>query len=83
MASTLVSLIGAMLVYQQIERGVSFSFGIAFLAGTLGVFAMITGAIMLARESAFSSRILREEKNFITELIRRRIASLSGATPGK
>lgn len=82
-ASTLVSLIGAMLVYQQIERGVSFSFGIAFLAGTLGVFAMITGAIMLARESGFSFRILREEKNFITELIRRRIASLSGATPGK
>ena len=77
-ASTLISLIGAVLVYQQIERGVSLSFGIAFIAGTLGVFAMIIGAIMLAGESRFSSRILREEKNFITEQIRQRIASFSG-----
>lgn len=82
-ASTLISLVGAVLVYKQIERGVSFSFGVAFLVGTLGVFAMIMGAVMLARESRFSSRILREEKNFITEQIRQRIASLSGPTPGQ
>lgn len=32
-ASTLVSLIGALLVYNQIQHGVSFSFQIAFLSG--------------------------------------------------
>jgi len=47
------------------------------------VFAMIMGAIMLAGESRFSSRILREEKNFITEQIRQRIASLSGTSDAK
>ncbi|HKD14712.1 MAG TPA: hypothetical protein VKE71_09210 [Candidatus Angelobacter sp.] len=47
------------------------------------VFAMIMGAIMLAGESRFSSRILREEKNFITERIRQRIASLSGTPQAK
>src|SRR3984893_5530905 len=46
-ASTLVSLIGAVLVSMRIERGVSFSFAVAFLAGAVGVLSMITGAVML------------------------------------
>jgi Protein of unknown function (DUF2721) len=75
-ASTLVSLIGAVLVSARIERGVLFSFALAFLAGALGVFAMITGAAMLARETTFSFRVLREEKNFITGRVRERVAKL-------
>jgi len=34
---------------------------------------------MLARESRFSLNILREEKSFITERIRKRMASLGDA----
>ena len=81
--STLVSLIGAVLVYTQMDRGVTLSFGIAFLAGTVGVFAMIAGAVMLARESRFSFRILRDEKTFVSDRIRQRVASLSVATTAK
>ena len=81
--STLVSLIGAVLVYTQIERGVTLSFGIAFLAGTLGVVAMIAGAAMLARESQFSFRILREEKKFVSNRIRQRVANVSPVTHPK
>ena len=66
-ASTLVSLVGAVVVSARIESGVSFSFALAFLAGTLGVFATIAGAVMLARETRFSFRVLQEEKDFLTE----------------
>jgi len=79
-ASTLVSLVGAVLVSTRIESGVSFSFTLAFLAGTLGVFAMITGAVILARETRFSFRVLREEKNFLTERVRARVAMLTSTT---
>ena len=71
-ASTLVSLVGALLVSGQVQRGVSTSFGVAFLAGTVGVLAMMSGALMLARESRFSFRILTEEKRFVLEGARRR-----------
>src|SRR5215469_14938348 len=57
-ASTLVSLIGAVLVSVQIERGVRLSFSVAFAAGTLGVLAMIAGAMLLARESRYSFQVL-------------------------
>jgi hypothetical protein len=82
-ASTLVSLIGAVLVSARIERGVSFSFALAFLAGAVGVSAMIAGAVMLARETTFSFRVLREEKNFITGRVRDRVAKLTEATSAK
>lgn len=81
--STLVSLIGAVLAYTHMERGVTLTFGIAFLAGTVGVIAMIAGAGTLARESRFSFRILREETKFLSERIRRRDARLSVTTPVK
>lgn len=71
-ASTLVSLIGAVLVSAGIGHGVSFSFTLAFVAGAIGVGAMITGAIMLTRETTFSFRVLQEEKKFITERVRQR-----------
>lgn len=81
---TLVSLIGAVLEYTQVGYGVTLSFRSAFLAGTVGVFAMIAGAVMLARESRFSFRILREENKFISERIRRRVAQrLSVTAPAK
>lgn len=73
-ASTLVSLIGAVLVSAHIAQGVAFSFSLAFVAGTLGVLAMITGATMLARETTFSFRVLREERSFITARVREQLA---------
>ena len=75
-ASTLVSLIGAALVSAGIKRGIEFSFTPSLFAGSIGVFAMITGAMMLALESRFSFRVLREEKSFLTERVQVRIARL-------
>src|SRR5579864_7130191 len=47
-ASTLISLIGALLVSSGIGQGVGPSFAVAFAAGAVGVSAMLTGAMMLA-----------------------------------
>lgn len=76
-ASTLVSLIGAVLVSARIETGVSLGFAVAFVTGAVGVCAMTAGAAMLARETRFSFAVLREEKNFLTELVHERVASLT------
>lgn len=78
-ASTLISLIGAVLVFEHVEWGVSLSFAIAGLAGVTGVAAMIAGALMLARETTFSFRILQDERKFITEHITSR-SSMSAKT---
>src|SRR5215469_7365643 len=77
-ASTLVSLIGAALVSAGIKRGVEFSSGLSLIAGSLGVFAMIAGAMMLALETRFSCRVVREEKSFLTERVQVRIGRLVG-----
>jgi Protein of unknown function (DUF2721) len=69
--STLVSLIGAALVSAQVKQAVWLSFGIAFAAGAVGVFAMIGGAMLLAQESRFSFEILREERKFLTDQVQR------------
>jgi hypothetical protein len=37
---------------------------------------MITGAANLARETTYSFRVLREEKNFIAGRVRERVAKL-------
>ena len=71
--STLVSLIGAVLVSAQIRQGVGLSFGIAFAAGAVGVFAMIGGATLLARERRFSFEIIREERRFLTDRVQQRV----------
>ena len=71
--STLVSLIGAVLVSTQITHAVWLSFGIAFVPGAVGVFAMIGGAVLLARESRFSFEILREERRFLTDQVQQRV----------
>lgn len=79
-ASTLVSLIGALLISTQIEHGVSFCFALGFLAGSLGVLAMITGAVMLVRETTFSFQVLVEENRFTTRRVRERVRSAHGST---
>ena len=77
-ASTLVSLIGAVLLAAGIRRGLEFALALALLTGSLGVFAVIAGAIMLARETRFSFQVLPEEKSFLTERVRGRLAKLTG-----
>jgi hypothetical protein len=67
--STLVSLVGAVLVSMQTSPIVSVTFVIAFVAGAIGVLAMIGGALMLVRETRFSFAMLREENSFITRRI--------------
>ncbi len=80
--STLVSLIGAILVSGHIAEGVTVCFGSGLLAGSVGVFAMLTGAVMLARESRYSFHILREEREFITGRAQRRLGGDSAASSG-
>jgi len=77
-ASTLVSLIGAGLVSAGITRGVDSSLALSLIAGSIGVFAMIAGAVMLALETRFSFQVLREEKGFLTKRVQARIAKLVG-----
>ncbi len=77
--STLVSLVGAVLVTARVEAGVTASFGVAFAAGALGVFALIAGAGMLARETTYSFRILKEETVFLTRRAHEREAALKNS----
>ena len=77
-ASTLVSLISAVLISTGIRGGGEFSFALAFLTGSFGVLTMIAGAIMLARETRFSFLVLREERSFLTGRVHERIAKLIG-----
>jgi len=81
-ASTLVSLIGAVLVFAGIRLGVEVAFALAFLTGSLGVLARITGAIMLARETRFSFQVLHEERSFLAERVHERIAKLTRTPTG-
>jgi hypothetical protein len=79
--STLISLVGAVLVSARLERGVSVCFAIAFISGTIGVLSMVLGAMMLVRETRFSFRILREESSFLTERARQRVLPDSKLSP--
>ena len=54
-------------------------FTVAFLTGSLGILAVIAGAIMLVRETRFSFQVLREEKSFLSERVRGRLANLTGS----
>jgi hypothetical protein len=74
-ASTLISLVGALMVSAGIAIGVSFAFGLGLLTGAIGVCAMITGATMLVRETRFSFRVLLEESQFITHRVQARVHS--------
>jgi hypothetical protein len=67
-ASTLISLIGVILVSSATTAPTPV-FILAFTTGSLGVLAMIAGALMLALESRFSFSVLRQENAFITARI--------------
>ena len=71
--STLISLIGALMVSAGSSPGLSVMFGLGFLTGTLGVCAMITGAIMLVFETRYSFRVLVDENRFTTQRVRARV----------
>ena len=77
-ASSLVSLIGAVLVFAGVQHGIEFSFALALLTGSFGVLAMIAGALLLARETRFSFLVLREERTFLTERAQERLARVTG-----
>ena len=72
-SSTLISLIGAVMVSAGADRGVTLCFALAMLTGTLGVYSMVAGAAMLVRETRFSFRILKEESRFLTERAQQRV----------
>ena len=44
---------------------------------------MITGAVMLARETTFSFRVLGEEKTFLAGRVHDRVAKLIETAPAK
>jgi|SRR5450631_3473503 hypothetical protein len=74
-ASTLTSLIGALLVSGGVIYAVSLTFSIALLTGATGVGAMIAGAVMLVRETRFSFRVLVDENRFTAQRLRAHIRS--------
>lgn len=73
-ASTLISLVGALLVTAQIGPGVGLILYLAFALGTLGVLAMIAGSILPSRESIYSFRVLKEERVFLSNRVRERLS---------
>jgi hypothetical protein len=76
-ASTLISLVGAMLIAVAAVPGIGIVLGLAFVAGSVGVFAMILGSAMLARETIYSFRVLKEERSFLSSRVQQRLKSSS------
>lgn len=68
-ASTLLSLIGALLLTRAGGSIAEWCFGVALAAGVIGVAAMIGGALMLARETTFSFRGLQDERRYLANTI--------------
>jgi hypothetical protein len=81
-SSTLISLVGAVMVSARVDHGVTLCFVIAMLTGTLGVCSLVVGAMMLVRETRFSFRILKEESKFLTDRARQRVIPNSELLPG-
>lgn len=77
-----VFLMATVMVSARLEKGTTFCFAIATLAGTLAVCSMITGALMLVRETRFSFQILKEESKFLTDRARQRVLQNSELSPG-
>ncbi len=77
-ASTLLSLIGAVLVSLGVHGPVQFVLILGFLVGTVGVVAMMSGAALLAKETTFSFRILRDERTYLSGRVTERLARLEG-----
>jgi hypothetical protein len=70
------------LVSTRASFPVSFILAVAFVAGTLGVIAMISGSALLARETTFSFRVLREEKNYLAARVRERVTRIPDSDRG-
>ncbi len=64
-ASTLICLIGTVLHAMGNDLAFTAFLFAALAIGTLGMLAIITGALVLVRESWFSFRILKEERAFL------------------
>jgi hypothetical protein len=64
-ASTLICLVGAVLHGASNGRSFTAFLLVALAIGTLGMLAIISGALVLVRESWFSFRILKEERAFL------------------
>ena len=65
-ASTLICLIGAVLHGAGNQGSLAIFLLFALAIGTLGMLAIISGALVLVRESWFSFRILKEEQAFLS-----------------
>ncbi len=72
-ASTLISLVGSILIAAQVGSGIGLALALAFIAGALAVVTMISGAFLLAQESIYSFRILKEERSFLTDRVKQRL----------
>jgi hypothetical protein len=81
-SSTLISLVGAVMVSARVEHGVALCFVVAMLTGTLGVCSLVVGAMMLVRETRFSFRILKDESKFLTDRARQRLLQNPELLPG-
>lgn len=64
-ASTLTCLIGAVMHGTGSSHVFTVFLLVALVMGTLGTLAIITGALMLVRESWFSFRVLKQERAFL------------------
>jgi len=66
-ASTLICLVGTVLHAMSSERSFTAFLLAALVIGTLGMLAIVTGSVVLVRESWFSFRILTEERAFLRQ----------------
>jgi hypothetical protein len=71
-ASTLVSLFGAIAAGLGRSTWLQTGFTLGIAAGSVGVASMMTGALLLVRETRFSYRVLKQENEFITSRVRER-----------
>jgi hypothetical protein len=78
--STLVSLLGAIAAALGQSRWLETGFGVGIAAGSVGVLSIMTGALMLVRETRFSFRVLKEENAFMTSRLQERTVPRGGIT---
>ena len=82
-ASTLISLLGAISALIAHPALVRAGFTLGLVSGSIGVVAMMTGALLLVRETRFSFTVLRQENTFITARLRQRSTPPTDSTgPG-
>jgi hypothetical protein len=73
--ATLITLIGAILAASAATQSiVAVSYIVGFLAGTAGVAGLVTGSLLLVRETRESFVVLREENRIIAGKLARQAA---------